>query len=206
MINLPWAKGLAVAGLVTSSLWMMTDINQASALSAEVIPDSENFRPEVLLANDHPQPVRADFSRYTYSERYSIEIPSSSYLNNTGSGYLIVSNYAPRVGGCCFEPGTLKTDISIADISFEQAVSNAYVDDSGMAGRLLRVEELTVDGLEARRFWTVEGDNGADAIVTLVRYSETETAYVVSFFATGDTSFTDTIQAIHDSFRALNDR
>ena len=148
--------------------------------------------------------VTSGYNRYTLSGQYSIEFPHGAYLNNNNSSYLIISNYSPQVGACCFETGSLKTDVYVTDIPFETAKESAVIDDSGMAGELVRQAVFTLDGREVIRTWWINGDNGADSVSTIVQFSDTESAFITSFYATGDRTMDNTIEAMHNSFQPLN--
>ncbi|MEM9164052.1 MAG: PsbP-related protein [Cyanobacteria bacterium P01_F01_bin.4] len=176
----------------------------------EIAPAPIPANPATLIT-DNPgppgaPPVQTGYSRYTRSGQYSIEFPDGAYLKDLGNDYLIITNYSPRSGGCCFQPGDLKTDISIQSMPFETALQNAILtpDEIGDGSQQVRQVTLTIDGRDALRTWATGGDNGADSVSTIVRLSATETVFITSFSATGDDSMQGPIETIHNSFQALN--
>ncbi|MEO0756320.1 MAG: hypothetical protein AAFY78_05540 [Cyanobacteria bacterium J06648_16] len=143
------------------------------------------------------------YSRYTLSTRYSIDFPNGSYVYYNDNDYLIISSYLPQTGVCCFSDGKLKTDIYTMETPFEEAAAAIATDLSGMAGQFVRQASLTINGRPAVRSWWIGGENNSDSSFTVIRMSATETAYVNSFYGTGDTSLHSTIEAVHNSFQVL---
>ncbi|MEO0456539.1 MAG: hypothetical protein AAF152_08140 [Cyanobacteria bacterium P01_A01_bin.114] len=182
-------------------------VHQQVAASA-IAPISPPTPSATLVADSSfvSSPVPAGYSRYTRSGQYSIEFPDGAYITDLGSDYLIMTNYALRSGGCCFQPGDLKTDVSIQPMPFETAARNSTMTpgEMGGGGQILRQESLTLDGRDALRTWDMGGDNGADAVSTIVKLSDTETLFITSFSATGDDSMHNAIETIHNSVQALN--
>lgn len=149
--------------------------------------------------------IPSGYSRYTLSDRYTIDFPNGSYVYYNDDDYLIITNYLPEVGsGCCFETGDLKTNVYTLQESFETAVSNNAVDMSGFNGEFVRQELLTINGQPAARSWWTGGENGGDSVLTVIQISETETAFVDSFYGSGDTDMEAAIADIHNSFQAGN--
>ncbi|MEO0533185.1 MAG: PsbP-related protein [Cyanobacteria bacterium P01_A01_bin.123] len=188
----------SILGIVSLSALVGGAIAQSVPLTSEMTAMAQANEPTAAPA------LASGYNRYTSSGQYSIEFPDGAYLHNNNQGYLIMSNYAPQVGACCFEAESLKTDIYVTAIPFETAKENAVIDDSGMAGELVQQSVINLNGREAIRTWWINGDNGSDSVSTIVQFSETESAYITSFYATGDRTMDSTIEAIHNSFQALN--
>ncbi len=150
---------------------------------------------------------RPGFQQYTVPSLYSIEYPEDWFVQDVPGGYVMIWNQRPpEVGGGRFPAGMVKTDVQISPLPFEEAVQAALnAEDDLEMGTITRKGKLTVGGREAYRIWTVEGASNSDSITTLVRYSATETAVVISFFTSGETWAIPTIKDIHWSFRRVLD-
>ena len=151
-----------------------------------------------------PTATAEGYSRYTLSGQYSIDFLSGAYLTQNSSGYLMISNYFPETGRCCFEPGEVKTDAYTLEESFEDAAAAIATDMGGLAGEFVRQERFFINGRRAARSWWTNGDNGADSALTVVQVSDTQTARINSFYSLGDNITVETIESIHSSFRVLN--
>jgi len=147
--------------------------------------------------------VADGYSRYTLSEQYAIDFLDGSYLSFNGNDYLVITNYFPETGRCCFEPGEIKTDVYTLEASFEEVAAAISTDTGGLAGTFVREERFSINGRPAARSWWTDGDNDADSALTVVQISETEVAHINSFYSLGGEVSLETVEAIPSSFRVL---
>ena len=145
------------------------------------------------------------FFQHTSPNAFSINYPADWYIKDNEPDYVSIWNQPPSRSPV-FPPGFVKTDVWIQPIRFEDMVRDARAEERSpnSTSSLVRTEELTIDGKPAFRAFLENGENNEDTIVTLVRYSDTQTAQIVSFYASGETSKIETIQAVHQSFRVIN--
>ncbi len=147
---------------------------------------------------------RSDFSRYTEPGIYTIDYPRSWLISKPAASVTTIQNRQPSEGGVTYPPNFINTEIYFRPERLEAALQHLLRTNDAryQPGTLTRRGELTVGGKEAVRLWFEGGRFGEDRILTLIRYSETQTAVISSYFTTGETAGISTIQDMHWSFRA----
>ena len=162
---------------------------------------------EATTASSTPSTSRATDARPGYSlhvvpNAFSIEYPEDWLIGDSSQSYVSIWN-RQSYRDFMFPPGSVKTEIYIGSETFEEALQSLLTteDDVFDPGVLTRKGELTIGGQEAFRAWFENGENTSDSIVTIIRYSNNQTATIVSYFTGGETWAIPTIQDIHWSFR-----
>lgn len=97
----------------------------------------------------------------------------------------------------------VKTDLQIVPGSLE-IVSDEMIEGIAVnQGTVTRRGNALVGGRDALRLWA--SDSESDFIVTLIRYNDTETVQIVTFYNQQTARLLPLIQQIHGSFRSLQE-
>ncbi|MGJ3251897.1 MAG: PPC domain-containing protein [Elainellaceae cyanobacterium] len=148
-----------------------------------------------ISENTQSAPQRPRFQTYVHDNKFSIQHPEGSEIN-------VIPNYGLEIRSFSGER-LIKTMASVQSGSFEENVNRALVDESDMIGTLTRRGDLTVGGREAIRLWFSEGQHFYYTITTVIRYSNSQTILVSTFYDDDSPSTIEAIQDIHWSLRIL---
>jgi hypothetical protein len=99
----------------------------------------------------------------------------------------------------------IKTDVSLQPGSFETVSQQVLSGPSADQTRVVKRGKALVGGREALRLWlSVRGFDFPNVIVTLIRYSDKETAAIASYYDYRNPSAVNLIETMHGSFRAID--
>jgi hypothetical protein len=149
---------------------------------------------------------RTQWQLFTKPDRYSIRYPSGWSVDDGET--VIMTNYqTPQRGRLPANQRKLiiKTDVSLQPGSFETVSQQVLSGPSADQTRVVRRGKALVGGREALRLWlSVRGFDFPNVIVTLIRYSDKETAAIASYYDYRNPSAVNLIETMHGSFRAIN--
>jgi len=197
------AASIGAYNLVVSSIGENATSPPVSGEAQSPIHSSTS---DTVSNNSSATSPRDGFDKYEESGLFSIEYPEDWYVEQSSGGGVIFYNQPPPTrGGGSFPANFVKTEVHIQSTSFEEAVRSLRSSEtSRRSGEVMtRQGELTVGGRNAFRAWFSGSVHNTDYIVTLVRYSDTKVARMVSYTTSGETWAVPTIQDIHWSFRAI---
>ena len=147
--------------------------------------------------------IRSGFKRHTSPSVFAIDYPQNWYVKDSEREYVSIWNQQPSRQPS-FPPGFAKTEVSIRAIAFEDVLEGNIQEGRGGydSGEIVRENSVTVGGRDAYRLFLRDGENGEDTITTLIRYSDTQTATITSFYTSGETENISSILQMHQSFKA----
>lgn len=153
----------------------------------------------------------ARLQTYVKPDRYSIRYPADWTVDEgvkRANETVILSNYrAPQKGSISANQRRLiiKTDISLLPGSLETVHQQLMNSPTADRSQVIKEGKALVGGRDAIRMWiAVRGFDFPNAITTLVRYSNKETAAIVSYYDYRNPTAVNQIQTIHGSFRAID--
>lgn len=143
---------------------------------------------------------------YVKPDRYSIRYPVGWTVDEGET--VIMSNYrVPQKGSIPASQRrlTIKTDISLQPGSLETVYQQLMTSPTADRSQVIKEGKALVGGRDAIRMWiSVRGFDYPNAITTLIRYSDKETAAIVSYYDYRNPNAVNQIQTVHGSFRAIN--
>lgn len=151
---------------------------------------------------------RTELETFTLPGEFIVQYPRGWFVNHTSNSgaypreLVMISN--EQLSGTEEVLTTMiKTDLQIVPGSLE-IVSNEMIEGIAVnEGTIARRGNAFVGGRDAVRLWA--SDSESDFIVTLIRYNDTETVQVVTFYNQQTARFLPLIQQIHGSFRSLQE-
>lgn len=153
----------------------------------------------------------ARLQTYVKPDRYSIRYPIDWSVDEgtmRANETVILSNYrVPQKGSLPASQRRLiiKTDISLIPGSLETVYQQSITGPSADQTQVIKKSKAFVGGRDAIRMWiSVRGFDFPNAITTLIRYSDKETAAIVSYYDYRNPTAVNQIQTVHGSFRAIN--
>lgn len=186
--------------IATTPLERSQSVPQPSSPSPDLPPPTPS--PSASPPSPLSEEARPGFQRYVVPGMYSIEIPIGwvIWASNNASGYLSFANesLSPNSNASI---NIIKTEVYILNGSFEATVDQL---SNTRSTQITRRGSLLVSGRDALRFWGIYSSGHiSNSIDTYIRYTDTKTVLVVSYFEVVNTSNVETIQDIHWSFRVI---
>lgn len=158
-----------------------------------------------------PQPRQASPTRYqtyTVPGEFSLQVPPGWFIERSSNpglepreGVILMSQPPTPGGGGDFPQQLIKTDVAIYSGSFETIVRRTRGDAQSNQSRIDRRGKTRVGGRDAFREWGVT--EGTHYMITLIRFTNTETLYLISFYDQKNSAAVPIIQRIHGSVRVL---
>lgn len=153
----------------------------------------------------------ARLQTYVKPDRYSIRYPADWTVDEgtmRANETVILSNYrVPQKGSIPTNQRRLiiKTDISLLPGSLETVYQQILTSPTADQSQVIKNSKARVGGRDAIRMWiSVRGFDFPNAITTLIRYSNQETAAIVSYYDYRNPNAVNQIQTVHGSFRAID--
>ena len=177
--------------------------SNAIKLGEKILFMTERDRPRLWVISPDEAFGDGAFTRYVSPGMFAIDYPIEWYIKDEESDYVSIWNQPPSRSST-FPSGFVKTDIYIRPDSFEEVVRDARAEAAERESTSLTgLEDLIIDGQDAFRAFYEDGENGEGAMITLIRYSESQTAQIVSYYKSGESANLEDIQRMHQSFRVL---
>lgn len=197
------AKSCSVLGLQFNLF-----LKAPPSASRQAIVGANQIQPSLFLpAIAQGSPASGTLKTYVVPDKFSIQHPSGWVVENVPDAAPNTLLYIWSRKPSASEGWTVdlvKTDVQTVPGSFQMYVRQSTDNRTGM-GRILKSGRTQVGGREAFRIWSINtgGDYNTNAITTIVRYTNTETALIASNYIEKNPTAVAVIQRIHGSFRSL---
>jgi hypothetical protein len=145
------------------------------------------------------QSTHSQVKTYILNRTISISYPSKWIFSKSSPNYIIITNKPPKYAES-WPYDFIKTDITIEEVSLQDALSN-YTSNTGMEKDILKVEKIRINNREGYRIWSI-GEH-SNVVSTLVYVSANRTASVNTFHNPKNTKILPTVYKIHNSLKVL---
>jgi len=135
--------------------------------------------------------------------QFSIQYPTGWRVNSEAQNYIILTNYSqPTVRDGVAPVSAIKTDISLLPESLERIIQQNQQARREDDSQIIRRGRFKLAGRDGFRLWTTDSSfDFPDSIISYIRYDETRTIVIASFYTASNPNAIAIIQRIHSSFR-----
>ncbi|MGB3204300.1 MAG: PsbP-related protein [Crinalium sp.] len=141
------------------------------------------------------------FKTFVEKRTYSIAYPQGWFLKRSHRDLAIITNRRlPKTGDHTFPNYLIKTDVQITEENFQSVLTRSSSDTEN-GERLIKKENVRIDGKNAVRLWFTNND--IEMLLTLIPYTRSKTAYLITFYSKNNSHLLPLIERMHSSFKSL---
>ncbi|MDW8200250.1 MAG: PsbP-related protein [Cyanobacteriota bacterium SKYGB_h_bin112] len=176
----------------------------SAAMAVSIIPLATLVPPTIANSEQIASQFTTFRSPASFPIRFSIQYPLDWTVDTSHQNYIIITNYQADGSRSLTPDQAIKTDISIDQKSLESIVQRSQGSHDESGSRVIRRGRINLGGRDGFRLWTTDSlFDFPDTITTYLRYTDTQTIVIVSFYTASNPTAVPLIQRIHGSFRLM---
>ena len=197
---------ISITLLSVAMIPIITEQDSSGIANSSIVEAQKNALPQATIKvvqaeNRQIKTFANSLFKIQYPSNWFLQDSSSDYNQGTTPVVLILLNQPPRIGSGLAPVFLIKTQISIQKESFAQTLSK--VGYSRMSGyhQILSQQKINLNSMQAVRTSIFMGEDFSNFIQTTIRYSDRETASIISFYNPRNVDAEEAIIKLHNSFR-----